>query len=159
MTSPRLHLLFKWLFAALLGLLLAACAGGPKPTRVEVQLAGNALLNPDSRNRPSPAMVRVYELKTPAAFESADFFSLFDKDRETLAADLNARDEFVLQPGQTLSFKRDTKPDTRYVAVMVAYRDLEHARWRAVGALNLGKSQVVRINAGPRAVELAVARK
>ncbi|MCW7540741.1 type VI secretion system lipoprotein TssJ [Aquabacterium sp. A7-Y] len=151
--------LLKRLFVVGLAALLWGCSSTPKPTQVEIQLVGTADVNPDTRNRPSPVMVRVYELKTPAAFESADFFSLFDKDRETLAADLNTRDEFVLQPGQNLSLKRIAKPDTRFVAVLVAYRDLENARWRAVGGLNLGKKQVVRITAGPRAVDLSVARK
>ncbi|WKB53794.1 type VI secretion system lipoprotein TssJ [Eleftheria terrae] len=157
--SRHLPDLLKRIFVVGLAALLWGCSSTPKPTPIEIQLTGTADLNPDSRNRPSPAMVRVYELKSPAAFETADFFSLFDKDRETLAADLNARDEFVLQPGKTLSMKRVAKPDTRYIAVLVAYRDLERSRWRAVGALPLGKSQVVRITAGPRVVDLAISRK
>ena len=125
----------NWTLLVASATLLWGCASGPKPTPVDLQLTGAATVNPDSRNRPSPVMVRVYELKTPAAFESADFFSLFDKDRETLAADMNTRDEFVLQPGQTVSLKRDAKMDTRYIGVLVAYRDLERSRWRAVTAL------------------------
>lgn len=149
----------NWILLSACAALLWGCASGPKPTPVDIQLAGAATVNPDSRNRPSPVMVRVYELKTPAAFESADFFSLFDKDRETLAADMNARDEFVLQPGQTLSLKRLAKPDTRFIAVLAAYRDLERSRWRAVTALDPGKSQVVNITAGARAVEISATPK
>lgn len=149
----------NWTLLVASATLLWGCASGPKPTPVDIQLTGAATVNPDSRNRPSPVMVRVYELKTPAAFESADFFSLFDKDRETLAADMNTRDEFVLQPGQTVSLKRDAKMDTRYIGVLVAYRDLERSRWRAVTALPSGKSQVVKITAGPRAVEITASPK
>lgn len=149
----------NWILFVACAALLWGCASGPKPTSVDIQLTGDATVNPDSRNRPSPVMVRIYELKTPATFESADFFSLFDKDRETLAADMNTRDEFVLQPGQTLSLKREAKPDTRFIAVLAAYRDLERSRWRAVTALSPGKSQVVKITAGARAVEVSTTPK
>ncbi|MCM5680901.1 type VI secretion system lipoprotein TssJ [Schlegelella sp. S2-27] len=149
----------NWILFVACAAVLWGCASGPKPTSVDIQLTGDATVNPDSRNRPSPVMVRIYELKTPATFESADFFSLFDKDRETLAADMNTRDEFVLQPGQTLSLKREAKPDTRFIAVLAAYRDLERSRWRAVTALSPGKSQVVKITAGARAVEASTTPK
>ena len=149
----------NWILFVACAALLWGCASGTKPTSVDIQLTGDATVNPDSRNRPSPVMVRIYELKTPATFESADFFSLFDKDRETLAADMNTRDEFVLQPGQTLSLKREAKPDTRFIAVLAAYRDLERSRWRAVTALSPGKSQVVKITAGARAVEVSTTPK
>ena len=151
--------LLNWTLLVACAALMWGCASGPKPTAVDLQLSGDATVNPDSRNRPSPVMVRIYELKTPATFESADFFSLFDKDRETLAADMNTRDEFVLQPGQTVSLKREAKPDTRFIAVLAAYRDLERSRWRAVTALHPGKSQVVKITAGARAVEISATPK
>lgn len=147
--------LLKWISLVACAAALWGCAGSPKPTRLDIRMSGDAQVNPDARYRPSPVMVRLYELKTPAAFESADFFSLFDKDRETLAADLNARDEFVLQPGQSLTLKREARPDTRYLAVLAAYRDLERSRWRAVTALHPGKAQVVQVRAGARAVEIS----
>ena len=57
-----------------------------------------ATVNPDARKRPSPVVLRVYELKSNALFESADFVSLFEKDQAVLGAELVSREEVILQP-------------------------------------------------------------
>ena len=88
-------------------------------------------MNPDSRGRPSPVVLRFYELKSLAAFNSADFFGLYERDKETLGPELVAREEFQLLPGDKKQFQRQVQPDTRYVGVLAAFRDLERATWRA----------------------------
>ncbi len=68
--------------------LLAACAGGPpKPAVAKAQLVVASDVNPDAEGRASPVVVRVYQLKEEGAFNSADFFALFDKEQETLGAE------------------------------------------------------------------------
>ena len=108
----------------------------PKVLTVEVQAAAN--VNPDARGRPSPVVVRVYELKSAAPFETADFVSLYEKDQTLLGAEIVVRDEFVLSPGESKSIRRDAG-DSKFLAVMAAFRDLERARWRAVSPLVVGK--------------------
>ena len=92
-------------------------------------------INPDAEGRPSPVVVRVYQLKSLGAFQSADFFSLYDDDAQVLGSDLVLRDEFELQPSQALPYKLELASDTRYVGVIAAFRDLEKSRWRAHYAL------------------------
>jgi len=108
---------------------LAGCGGGTAAIRADV-VAG-ADVNPDARGRPSPVVVKVFELKSLAAFEAADFFSLFEKDKETLGGELLARDELSLVPGGKRALARELKPETRYVGVVAGYRDLERSTWRA----------------------------
>jgi type VI secretion system protein VasD len=129
--------------ATLLALLLAAC--GTKPpvpvvTNVQMSVMAGADTNPDARKRPSPVVVRVYALKSSAAFDSADFFSLFDKDTATLGADLVQKEEFLMTPGQQKALPFKFEPEVKVIAVMAAFRDLENARWRAVQVLDVGKS-------------------
>ncbi|MDR5806863.1 type VI secretion system lipoprotein TssJ [Caballeronia sp. LZ019] len=118
----------------LCALALAACKSAPPPPPAPtiVRITVNALdgANPDRTGRPSPVVVRVYELRTTAAFESADFFTLYGKDQATLGGDLNAKNEFLLRPGDTRSVEQAVQPGTKFVAVVAAYRDIERSRWR-----------------------------
>ncbi len=91
----------------------------------------DAGVNPDAHGRPSPVVVRLYELKALAAFRSSDFFSLFDHDQQTLGVELVTKEEYLLEPGYKRQFDRKLQPDTRFIGVIAAFRDLERSQWRA----------------------------
>ncbi|WP_233888768.1 type VI secretion system lipoprotein TssJ [Paraburkholderia flagellata] len=144
----------KWLKSVFLSALLlsTACKSPPPPpppTAIKVNVVVLATANPDSKGRPSPIVVRVYELKSTAAFDSADFFTLYGKDQATLGADLNAKNEFLLRPGESKSFEQVVQPGTKYVAIVAAYRDIERSRWRAVAPVppNRTTSLAVKVDA------------
>src|SRR5258707_999378 len=76
------------------GVLTAGCAkappappsitiAAPADARVKAAmvLAAAADATPDAAGRPSPVVVRVYQLRTDAAFAGADFIPLFDDER------------------------------------------------------------------------------
>lgn len=99
-------------------------------TKLNLTLTASEQLNPDLNGRPSPIVVRLYELKHPVAFENADFFSLYERAKESLAPDMVATEELELRPGQTVELKLSVQEGSRYVGVVAAYRDLPEARWR-----------------------------
>jgi type VI secretion system protein VasD len=99
-------------------------------------------------------MVRVYALKTPGPFQSADFFSLYDKDSATLGAELVKREELQLAPGEKKTLQFTLPPDVKSVGVMAAYRDLERARWRDLQPLEVGQPNTFKLNLGARQVSL-----
>ncbi len=140
--------------ALLSGLALSGCAmlGGGKTT-LDAKVVASAEVNPDSRKRPSPVVVRVFELKAPTLFEQADFVSLFEKDQAVLGAEMVSREEFVLRPGETRPLAKPLSPDTKFIGVMVAYRELERARWRAVVPVAPGKKNVIAIDLGDITVQ------
>lgn len=111
---------------------ITGCASTPKPAIVQVLLDVQPNVNPDSRGRSSPIVMKLYEIKSLAAFNTADFFSIFDRDKETLGDELLAHEEFQLRPGEKRQFNRQLQLDTRYVGVIAAFRDLERSQWRAV---------------------------
>src|SRR5262249_45316002 len=59
---------------------------GTKPTVVDIDLRAAPNLNPDASARASPLRLRFYELKSVSVFNGADFFSLYDHDKDVLAA-------------------------------------------------------------------------
>lgn len=115
--------------------LLAGCASmSPYSdlTKLNLKLTASDQLNPDLNGRPSPVVLRLVELKHPVAFESADFFSLYDRAKESLAPDLVASEELELRPGESVELKLSIASGSRYVGVLAAYRDLPETRWRYV---------------------------
>ena len=88
----------------------------------------------------------MFELKTPTLFEQADFVSLFEKDQAVLGAEMVSREEFVLRPGETKPLVKPLSPETKFIGVMVAFRELERARWRVVVPVAAGKKNVIAID-------------
>jgi len=93
-------------------------------------------LNPDMETRPSPVVVKVFELASRGPIETADFFSLYSDYEEILGPELLNKEELVFNPGQRLSYKRELNKNTRFIAVLVAYQDIENSRWRDVIAVD-----------------------
>lgn len=124
---------------ALTALLAAgACAKAPPPptlppitiaappearTKSAMTVAAAADTNPDGSGRPSPIVVRVYQLKTDAAFKGADFFALYDDDQKVLGAELISRDEYVMNPSERKTIDVTVSRDTRFIGALAAFRD------------------------------------
>ncbi len=132
----------------------AGCSSTPDPTVVAATIQAEENLNPDSSGRPSPLVIRVYELRALSSFKDADFFSLWDADQQTLGPDLVSREEMVLRPGDTNSVQRITKPDTRFIGVVAAYRDLERAVWRASMPVTPEKTTAMNVKLDDRSVTI-----
>jgi type VI secretion system protein VasD len=132
--------------------LIAGCASPPKPTIVSATLQASVTVNPDVRKRASPLVIRVYELKSSAAFQAADFVSLYERDQATLAAEMGSREEFVMRPGETKPWEKTVAPDTKFIGVMAAFRDIEHARWKALVPVKASVKNVITISASDIAV-------
>jgi type VI secretion system protein VasD len=132
----------------------AGCGSSPPLLRGAINVDPN--VNPDRAGRPSPIVVRVYELKSVAAFNGADFFSLFDNEQATLSGELVGREEFQLQPAETRQYRRQLQPDTKFIGVVGAFRDLEQARWRQAVPVPSKRSPTITIGLQARAVSVAV---
>ena len=103
--------------------------------------------------------VRLYELKSVSTFNTADIFSLSDKDKELLAADLVAMEEIQVTPGMQQTFTRTLPPDAKFLAVLAPYRDWEHATWRASVEVPPGKTTPVALELERISVLLLVKKK
>ena len=124
---------FKMLTAFVALALMAGCSSmSPysNVTKLNLKLTASDQLNPDLNGRPSPIVVRLFELKHPVAFENADFFSLYERAKESLVPDMVATEELELRPGETVELKLSVEEGSRYVGVLAAYRDLPDTKWR-----------------------------
>jgi type VI secretion system protein VasD len=100
--------------------------------KAPMTISTSADINPDANGRPSPIVVRVYQLKTDASFNAAEFFTLFDDDKKALGPELISRDEFVLGPGERRTIDVTVAGETRYVGAVAAFRDIRNAQWRVL---------------------------
>ena len=127
----RVTMLFALLAACALA--LTACGAKPvKPTDAHAQLIVSGDVNPDNSGRASPIVVRLFQLRNDGEFATADFFALYDKEKETLGASFISREEYVLNPGETRALELAVNPDARFIGALAAYRDIRSAQWRAL---------------------------
>lgn len=143
----------SWLLAAVmmaLVVVLAGCARDktPDPSPVTMQLSASTDANPDRNDRPSPVLIRVYELRSVGAFETADFFAMLEQDQAVLGAELVNRWEFQLDPGESTTLDASFQASSGFVGVFAAYRDIERAQWRAIAPIRSGRDNELSATAG-----------
>lgn len=144
--SCCLHAARMGLTTGLLVMLAACSALNSSPTALHASASANARINLDSRGRATPVVIRIYLLKSLAAFNAADFFSLYEKEQQTLADNLVSRDEITLKPGETKVLQTLSGNQGAYVGVIAAFRNIDRAAWRSSAALANGKTNEIRIS-------------
>ncbi|OUS31432.1 type VI secretion system-associated lipoprotein [Gammaproteobacteria bacterium 45_16_T64] len=127
-------------------------------TKVDLRIVAGGDLNPDDNGRPSPLVVRLLELKSIAGFENAEFFSLYHHEKETLGGDLISSEELELKPGDVQDIKFALSPESKFIAVMGAYRQLDKVSWRMVLPLRLKSKNDLTVLFGSQGVATASGR-
>lgn len=144
-----------WARVLVAGMVVALAACGGKPPKVvappppaaapvlQVNASAASNVNRGPGGQALPIVVRVYELKAQGAFTGADFFSLYDRESETLGGELIAREELTLAPGQSGQIRKPLNPEARYLGVLGAFRDIDRASWRSLVPLVTGKDNTL----------------
>jgi len=141
--------------------ILSGCStsGGTNELATNLSISASEQLNPDIDNRASPIVLRIYQLTHIDTFNNSDFFALYENDQSLLAKDLRFREELEIKPGESSIKTLTINSDSKYIAVLAAFRDLDNAQWKSfltIDPLNLqafkvelGKSTIV-IKASPK---------
>jgi type VI secretion system protein VasD len=145
----------RFLLPLVAGAVLAHCAPPPKPPAVlTLTMIGSADQNPDSSGKASPVAVRIYQLTQTAKFERADVFALTEREQQTLGQDSAGSQEFVLSPGETQTKTFELKNGVQAVGIVVLYRDIDRAQWRAVAPVATSGPTNLTLNVGKLAIAL-----
>lgn len=99
-------------------------------TIINAEFLATDVINPDGEGRPSPIIVRIYELKNLGSFNAAGFFPLYNEEAATLGEDLVYHEEFSLMPGGKKLYTRTPTAETQYLAVAAAFRNIDQATWK-----------------------------
>ena len=134
---------------------IGGCQKETPPTRFEASLVASADLNPTADGRAAPLLVRLYPLRSASSFESADFFTVYEQGDVLLAADVTAPpEELNMLPGQTKPVMRQLSDDTRFIAILAAYRDVDNATWRALIPIKPNTTNTVTVKLDRLAVKV-----
>jgi len=136
------------------GTALTGCGGPPPkppppPPVLTVIMTGGADQNPDGSGNAQPVAVHLYQLVSPAKFERADFYALTDREQQTLGSDNLGSQSFVLAPSESRTLTIEPGPTLRELGVVVEYRDIDQAKWRAVAPV---------ATSGPTRLELGIGK-
>lgn len=110
--------------------------------KTRMTIAASAEANPDGAGRPSPIVVRVYQLRTDAAFAAASFDDLFERDDKVLGSELVTRDEYVLAPKESRTIDVLLADEARFVGAVAGFRDILNAEWRVLAPVPKGSLSV-----------------
>lgn len=100
-------------------------------TATTMTLRAAADVNPNDADRPSPVVVRVYQLRTGAAFDAATFRDLYADDAGVLGRELITRDEYILRPGEARTLDVALSSEARVIGALAAFQELSTAVWRS----------------------------
>lgn len=157
MTPPpscdRREIVFGVVMAAVA---VAGCATDTtaKTTPIHFVIEADQLVNPNENGEPSPVVVRVYELKGTSAFNQAQFFDLLDNDSKLLGADLVAKRELELKPGDRADFQRDTPVESRYVGVIAGFRTGDSSQWRKTAEIVPEQNNTIIVKVAASAISI-----
>jgi len=102
---------------------------------LEISIAASQSLNPNGQGRPSPVLLRIYELSEQRFFQSADYFTLLGEMKDAQHEQVIKIQEFMLMPGEVRLLRYRADLNTRFVAVAAAYQDLTGSVWRSLAAV------------------------
>jgi len=101
-------------------------------------------------------------LRSADKFKDADFFALYDDPGAALGEDLLAREDMTLKPGDVRRYEGEFDPQTRYIGVIGAFRDINQARWLSFvempgkSVIKLLKRKPIAITASRLAIDVSV---
>ncbi|KGM32151.1 hypothetical protein P409_23070 [Inquilinus limosus MP06] len=135
--------------ALLAAALLSGCgAAGLAPRDATATVSASPDVNPDASQRPSPIVVRIYQLKSGAVLDQSDYFKLTSDPQGALGDTLVAHDQALVTPGQSRSLPLKLDPATQVIGVVAGFRDIDHARWRTSVAVDPASTSTVAITVG-----------
>ncbi|SDD06923.1 type VI secretion system protein VasD [Cupriavidus sp. YR651] len=100
---------------------------------MNLDLVSRSSLNTNGAGQSLSTVVRVYQLKTPQAFEQLSYAQLQANDLELLKVDLLATKDVVLRPDASVSLAEPMHVDAEYVGVVALFRNPDkEAVWKLV---------------------------
>ena len=100
---------------------------------MNVDLISRSSLNANRAGQSLSTVVRIYQLKTPQAFQQLDYTQLQTNDLDALKTDLLATKDVVLRPDASASVSEPMNSAAQYVGVVAFFRNAgKDSTWKLV---------------------------
>lgn len=102
-------------------------------TDLKVSFYAESDINPDDNKRPSPLIIRMYELKSPHLFKKSNFIDIYEKDAEILGADMVLKKKLKhIQPGENRETSFVLNEETKFVGIFAEFLKYKNAKYKLV---------------------------
>ena len=102
----------------------------PAVPPVNLTLEATQTVNPNDNNRPSPVVVRIYQLRNNAVFLATPYDRLFEDDKGALKEELIERSVAVtLRPGDRTTISVVMDKEVRFLGIAAFYRVYDGIQW------------------------------
>ena len=112
--------------------LLTACAMFSSEPQTTVHIRSANYLNPNIYGHSSPVVLTIYQLKTQYAFHQADYNALTNNSGKVLGGDLIDKNTIEVRPNTQMKVNQPLSPNTQYLGIVAAYRNINNATWHKV---------------------------
>ncbi len=100
--------------------------------RLNATLRADKMVNPNYKNKATPVVLTIYQLKKPDVFNQASFFELYDNAPKVLGNDYLGDEQTYLKPGEKMTKNILVNREAKYIGVVAAFRNMQGAVWRKV---------------------------
>ena len=115
------------------------------PSETTIEISSHSQLNPNNKQKPSPVILRIFELKDIEFFQNSSFIDLYDGQNPTLKKALTAQHEKEIWPKSKMSFTFSLKSETKYIGMVAAYRRHSEQSWKTLSPVDSGSSQTITV--------------
>ncbi|MCL9781230.1 type VI secretion system lipoprotein TssJ [Vibrio sp. S4M6] len=128
--------MIRTLYLLVLVCLISGCSIRPKDVTephlvVNIQAASN--INPNTEGKPSPVVLRIYELADSQAFEQADFVHLYNDEQKTLKDSLLlVRHLPSVMPDKSSQQVLPLASGTKYIGVIAGFANYHDAKNKVI---------------------------
>ncbi len=117
-------------------------------------------VNPDEHKRPSPVVIRLYELKSSVVFAKADFVDLFERDTDVLKGEYV--DKIMLKaftPGETRSEHLILQKGTQQIALYAEFSQYRGSIFKVIVPVTLNNVKANSYSVKVTGTELSLVKK
>jgi len=108
---------------------------------VNLTVKASSDVNPDQLGRASPINIKLYVLSERTTYDNLGFEGAFDQAKTLLSGELVTAKEYIFQPNEKKHYRIKIGEKTKFIALVAAYRNVDHAKWKLAFPVEAGKNQ------------------